>query len=120
MGGWGQKILLVNPIGRALPCHSAEIIPGSAMPSVKEKTLQDIWEKSELFKAFRGTDWMEKPCRSCNRKDLDFGGCRCQALALTGRPNAMDPVCQKSGLRPVVDEILLTREERVEPPAYRA
>jgi len=63
-----------------------------------EKPLRWIWEESASFNAFRGFDWMQEPCRSCERKSIDFGGCRCQAMALAGDATATDPVCSKSPL----------------------
>ncbi len=96
MGGWGSTGLVVVPDGRALPCHAAHTIPGLAFPRVTDQSLGEIWERSAAFNAFRGVDWMQEPCRSCDRRGVDFGGCRCQALALTGDARATDPVCVKS------------------------
>jgi pyrroloquinoline quinone biosynthesis protein E len=39
---------------------------------------------------------MPEPCRSCERKDIDFGGCRCQAFAMTGDARSTDPACSLS------------------------
>lgn len=83
----------VTPSGRVLPCHAAEIIPDVAFPNVQDVTLSEIWNISPLFNMFRGTDWMPEPCRSCERKERDWGGCRCQAMALTGNAANTDPVC---------------------------
>ncbi|MGF1501549.1 MAG: pyrroloquinoline quinone biosynthesis protein PqqE [Paracoccaceae bacterium] len=96
MGGWGSTGLNITPDGRAMPCHAAHTIPGLAFPRVGETPLAEIWADSPAFNAFRGTDWMQEPCRSCERRTIDFGGCRCQAMALTGDPRATDPVCVKS------------------------
>jgi PqqA peptide cyclase len=93
VGGWGRRSLNVTPAGRVLPCHAAESIPGLEFWSVREHSLADIWANSPAFNAFRGTAWMREPCRSCERRDIDFGGCRCQAFALTGDARATDPVC---------------------------
>ena len=93
VGGWGRRSLNVTPAGRVLPCHAAESIPGLDFWSVREHSLADIWKDSPAFNAFRGTAWMQEPCRSCARRDIDFGGCRCQAFALTGDARATDPVC---------------------------
>ena len=93
VGGWGQRSLNVTPSGKVLPCHAAESIPGLEFWSVREHSLADIWANSPAFNAFRGTAWMREPCRSCARRDIDFGGCRCQAFALTGDARATDPVC---------------------------
>lgn len=96
MGGWGQRFLNVDPAGRVLPCHAAATIPGLHFDTVREKSLGDIWANSAAFNRFRGTGWMPEPCQSCERKELDWGGCRCQALALTGDAAATDPACALS------------------------
>ena len=93
VGGWGRRSLNVTPAGKVLPCHAAESIPGLEFWSVREHSLADIWANSPAFNAFRGTAWMQEPCASCARRDVDFGGCRCQAFALTGDARATDPVC---------------------------
>ncbi|HEY1934418.1 MAG TPA: pyrroloquinoline quinone biosynthesis protein PqqE [Acetobacteraceae bacterium] len=96
MGGWARRSLNVTPSGRVLPCHAAETIPGLTFWSVREHSLAAIWLESPAFRAFRGTDWMTEPCRSCALRDVDFGGCRCQALALAGDARATDPACELS------------------------
>jgi pyrroloquinoline quinone biosynthesis protein E len=96
MGGWGRQSLNVTPAGKVLPCHAAESIPGLEFWNVKERNLADIWNASPAFNAFRGTDWMREPCRSCERREIDWGGCRCQALSIAGSAAEADPVCQKS------------------------
>ncbi|TNJ47429.1 pyrroloquinoline quinone biosynthesis protein PqqE [Phaeobacter sp. B1627] len=96
MGGWGTSGLNITPEGRVLPCHAAESIPHLEFETVRRASLDDIWYESAAFNAYRGTDWMAEPCVSCERKTIDFGGCRCQALALAGDANATDPVCIKS------------------------
>jgi pyrroloquinoline quinone biosynthesis protein E len=106
VGGWGRKLMLVAPNGAALPCHAANVIPGMQFENVKEKSLEEIWKNSAAFQAFRGEEWMQEPCKSCDRRHLDFGGCRCQALLLTGDANATDPVCSLAPTRPNVDAIL--------------
>jgi pyrroloquinoline quinone biosynthesis protein E len=88
--------LNVTPSGKALPCHAAETIPGLEFWNVRDHSLAEIWTESPAFNAFRGTGWMREPCRSCERKEIDYGGCRCQALALTGDARAADPVCHLS------------------------
>jgi PqqA peptide cyclase len=95
MGGWGRQQLTVVPNGDVLPCPTAHTLP-LPRASVREHSLAWIWEKSPLFQRFRGTDWMGEPCRSCARRDLDFGGCRCQAFLLTGDAARTDPVCHLS------------------------
>lgn len=95
MNGWGSTFLTVAPDGAALPCHSAKILP-LEFPNVKDKSLQEIWHNDFSFNKFRGTDWMPSPCKECDEKDKDFGGCRCQAFMLTGNMHNTDPVCSKS------------------------
>jgi pyrroloquinoline quinone biosynthesis protein E len=95
MGGWGRLQLTVVPNGDVLPCPTAHTLPLPRV-SVREHSLAWIWERSPLFQRFRGTDWMPEPCRSCERRELDFGGCRCQAFALTGDAARTDPVCHLS------------------------
>jgi pyrroloquinoline quinone biosynthesis protein E len=106
MGGWGRKAILVTPGGVALPCHAAQVIPGLSFENVQSRPLREIWQASEAFRKFRGEDWMAEPCRSCDRRALDFGGCRCQAYLLAGRADATDPVCSMAPQRSVVDSIL--------------
>lgn len=96
MGGWGKQILVVNPHGRVLPCHAAESLPGMTFVSVREHSLAEIWTQSEAFNRYRGTDWMTGPCAGCPKAEQDWGGCRCQAYALTGRADATDPACSLS------------------------
>lgn len=93
MGGWGRKLMLINPSGKVLPCHAAEVIPGMSFENVREKTLAAIWNDSPSFQRFRGENWMPEPCRSCDQRSIDFGGCRCQALLLAGDAAATDPAC---------------------------
>jgi pyrroloquinoline quinone biosynthesis protein E len=95
MGGWGRRQLTVAPDGRVLPCPTAHDVPLPRV-SVREHSLRWIWETSPLFNAYRGTDWMPDPCQTCARRDQDFGGCRCQAFALTGDAARTDPVCSLS------------------------
>ncbi|MGY6635466.1 MAG: pyrroloquinoline quinone biosynthesis protein PqqE [Alkalilacustris sp.] len=106
MGGWGSTGLNVAPDGAVLPCHAAASIPGLAFQRVTEAALADIWREGPAFEAFRGHDWMKEPCRSCNRRTIDHGGCRCQAMALAGDARAADPVCRLSPDRPKVDALL--------------
>src|SRR4029077_18451413 len=106
MGGWARKAMLLTPSGEALPCHAAAVIPGLRFENVKEKSLREIWESSDAFRKFRGQDWMQEPCKSCDRRTQDFGGCRCQALLLAGDAAATDPVCSLSPLRSQVDAVL--------------
>jgi pyrroloquinoline quinone biosynthesis protein E len=98
MGGWGRTAIVVSPNGEVLPCQAASTIPGLVFDNVREHPLDWIWERSEPFERFRGTGWMQEPCRSCplGRQEEDWGGCRCQALRLTGDAAATDPVCRLS------------------------
>ncbi len=96
MGGWGRRLILVDPCGQALPCHAAGVIPGMRFDNVGEHSLEWIWKDSSAFQRFRGEQWMPEPCRSCERKTEDFGGCRCQAFLIAGDASATDPVCSLS------------------------
>ena len=107
MNGWGSLFLTITPDGTALPCHGARQLP-VAFPNVRNQSLDDIWYRSLGFNRFRGFDWMPEPCRSCDEKEKDFGGCRCQAFMLTGDASNADPVCAKS---PHHGVILAAREE---------
>jgi pyrroloquinoline quinone biosynthesis protein E len=93
MGGWGRQVIVVAPDGRALPCHAAASLPGLTFDNVRDTSLGDIWRTSEAFQKFRGTAWMPKPCKGCERAEVDWGGCRCQAFAITGEAAATDPAC---------------------------
>lgn len=95
MGGWAKDVITIKPEGKVLPCHAAESLPLS-FDNVKDKPLAAIWYDSKAFNRFRGYEWMKEPCRSCPRKEIDFGGCRCQAFALTGDAEATDPACSLS------------------------
>lgn len=106
MYGWGARQLTVAPDGTALPCPAATAIKTLKLDNVLEMPLADIWYKSSSFNAYRGEDWMQAPCRSCDRRGVDFGGCRCQAFLLTGDAAATDPVCSRSPQRDLVDVIL--------------
>ena len=106
MGGWGRKLMLITPTGDALPCHAAQIIPGLHFENVKDRSLREIWQNSAAFQKFRGEAWMQEPCKSCDRREQDFGGCRCQALLLAGDASATDPVCSLAPTRAKVDAIL--------------
>jgi len=94
MDGWGRRFIVLSPSGLALPCHAAHTLPGLRFDSVRDRPLADIWRDSAGFGAFRGEDWMPEPCRSCERRSIDFGGCRCQAYHLTGNAAVTDPTCQ--------------------------
>ena len=117
MGGWGRRFIIITPSGTALPCHAAETIPGLEFSSVRDQPLRDIWEHSPAMTAFRGTDWMPEPCTACDRREQDWGGCRCQAFALLGDAAATDPVCELSPDHDRVHE-LAKAESGVAPPTY--
>lgn len=93
MGGWARRFINISPAGKALPCHAAETLPDLEFPSVREQSLESIWHEAPAFQRFRGTGWMREPCRSCERREIDWGGCRCQAFALTGDAGRTDPAC---------------------------
>jgi pyrroloquinoline quinone biosynthesis protein E len=119
MGGWGRRSLNVTPSGKVLPCHAAESIPGLTFWSVTEHSLADIWQHSPAFNAFRGTEWMAEPCRSCPKQREDFGGCRCQAFLLTGDARATDPVCHLSPLHDEIERIAAIQSDAYEYRRYR-
>lgn len=96
MNGWGSIHLTIAPDGAALPCQEARLIEGLTFPTVREKSLAWLWNESPTFRKFRGDEWMREPCRSCSEKEVDFGGCRCQAFLLTGDAANTDPACAKS------------------------
>jgi PqqA peptide cyclase len=112
MGGWGRRLMLVDPAGRVMPCHAADVILGLQFENAQQRPLRWIWENSPSFRRFRGNEWMPEPCRSCERKEVDFGGCRCQAFLLTGDASATDPTCSKAPLRNVVDEVVAKTNSR--------
>jgi pyrroloquinoline quinone biosynthesis protein E len=106
MNGWGTTFLTVAPDGVALPCHSARELPGLDCPNVKDYSVEEIWNESKAFNFFRGVEWMKEPCRSCDEKEKDFGGCHCQAYLLTGNKYNADPVCSKSPDHGVIQEAI--------------
>ncbi|MBN2701397.1 MAG: pyrroloquinoline quinone biosynthesis protein PqqE [Methylothermaceae bacterium] len=118
MNGWGTTFLTIAPDGAALPCHAARELPidEDQFPNVREYSIQEIWEESQIFNRFRGFDWMPEPCRSCDEKTKDYGGCRCQAYLLTGDMNATDPVCSKSPRHSVVERAIAEAESPSEQP----
>ena len=103
MGGWGRRLMLINPAGKVLPCHAAEVLPGMSFENVRDKTLAWIWQESSSFQKFRGEDWMQEPCRSCDRRGEDFGGCRCQAFLLAGDALVTDPACSLAPSHSIVE-----------------
>jgi pyrroloquinoline quinone biosynthesis protein E len=120
MGGWGRRFLNISPCGDVLPCHAAKSISGLSFDNVRQRSLHEIWQTSEAFQIFRGTAWMPEPCRSCDRKELDWGGCRCQAFALTGDPAQTDPACALSADHEALVSIAEREAEGAVPPfVYR-
>jgi pyrroloquinoline quinone biosynthesis protein E len=114
-GGWGKVYLVVAPDGKVLPCHGATQITTLTFPNARDHSLEWIWRESPAFNAYRGDGWMREPCRSCPRKAVDFGGCRCQAFALTGAAENTDPVCILSPDRGIIDAAVAEPGE----PEYR-
>ncbi|HYC33452.1 MAG TPA: pyrroloquinoline quinone biosynthesis protein PqqE [Gemmatimonadales bacterium] len=114
-GGWGKLYIVVAPDGKVLPCHGATQITTLAFDNARDRSLEWIWRESPAFQAFRGDSWMREPCRTCPRKAVDFGGCRCQAFALTGAAENTDPVCTLSPNRGIIDAALAEAPE----PEYR-
>jgi len=106
MNGWGRRYLTVNPVGDVLPCPTAGVIESLHFDNVRDHSLGWIWAESEAFNRFRGTEWMSAPCRSCERREIDFGGCRCQAALLTGDPTNTDPACLLSPHRSHLTRII--------------
>ena len=117
-GGWGRRLMNVTPSGKVLPCHAAETIPDLAFWSVRDHPLAEIWARSPAFTAFRGVEWMPDPCRTCDRKERDWGGCRCQALALTGDAKATDPACIKSPFHQRIQDLAAAESGSSAPPDY--
>jgi pyrroloquinoline quinone biosynthesis protein E len=119
MNGWGRQFLNVTPSGKVLPCHAAETLPGIAFPSVRESSLSEIWYRSEAFNRFRGTGWMAEPCRTCERREIDWGGCRCQAFLLAGDAQQADPVCALSPDHGIVEAATREAHQALQPFVYR-
>jgi pyrroloquinoline quinone biosynthesis protein E len=113
MGGWGKNQLTVTPNGNVLPCPAAHTLE-LPRATVRESSLASIWAESPLFNRFRGTDWMPDPCRSCDRREVDFGGCRCQAFQLTGDAARTDPVCHLSPDHEIVAEVVMAANQEKE------
>jgi PqqA peptide cyclase len=116
MGGWARGIINITPSGKVLPCHAAESISSLRFDTVTDRSLRDIWTDSAAFNAYRGTAWMKEPCRSCAFKEADWGGCRCQALALTGDAANADPMCAKSPFHGTIAGLALAESSAAPPP----
>jgi len=113
MNGWARRFFNITPAGKVLPCHAAESIPGLTFPNVHENSLSEIWFEDAAFNAYRGTDWMPETCQNCDHREIDWGGCRCQALLITGNAANMDPVCEFSPFKDRLRE--LASEESAAP-----
>ncbi len=120
MDGWGKRFILISPDGLALPCHAAHTLPGLTFENVRERPLGEIWSESAGFNVFRGEEWMQEPCKSCERRTLDLGGCRCQAFHLTGDARATDPVCKLSPQHGLIDSARTTAQGAASPLKYRS
>ncbi|MCW5713217.1 MAG: pyrroloquinoline quinone biosynthesis protein PqqE [Bauldia sp.] len=109
MGGWGRQFFNISPSGKVLPCHAAESITGLEFDSVRgNKSIAWIWQNSDAFQKYRGTGWMPEPCKSCDFREIDWGGCRCQAFALTGDAGNTDPACHLSPLHDKIFKLAQT------------
>ncbi|MDQ8699595.1 pyrroloquinoline quinone biosynthesis protein PqqE [Hyphomicrobium sp. LHD-15] len=116
MGGWGRNLIDITPTGKVLPCHAAETLPGLEIETVRDRPLAGIWLDGPAFQKYRGTSWMKEPCRSCNRCEIDWGGCRCQALAVTGDAANADPACALSPWHETFAEIAERESNAPAPP----
>ena len=113
MNGWGTTFLNIAADGMALPCHEARMLPNIDLPSVRDHSIDWIWNESSLFNKYRGFDWMEEPCKSCSEKEKDFGGCRCQAFLITGNPDSTDPICDKSPNHHIITEDVKKAQNKI-------
>lgn len=120
LNGWGRVFLTVAPDGAVLPCQTARQIAGLEFPNFRDASLESIWFDAPVFQRFRGTDWMPEPCRSCDRREIDFGGCRCQAFLLAGDAGATDPVCRLSPLHSVVEKAVQGPTRELEQLRFRS
>lgn len=111
MGGWGRQFFNISPSGKILPCHAAETITGLEFESVRDHSIAWIWQNSDAFNRYRGTGWMPEPCRSCEFREIDYGGCRCQAFALTGNAGNTDPACAKSSVHDSIFKTAMSESE---------
>ncbi|MBX9926537.1 MAG: pyrroloquinoline quinone biosynthesis protein PqqE [Hyphomicrobiaceae bacterium] len=116
MGGWGRGSMNITPAGKVLPCHAAESIPGLQFDNVRDKSLSDIWLTGQAFEMYRGTSWMKDPCRSCDRREVDWGGCRCQAMMMSGDPTNVDPACELSPLHDEFKALAGVESDATPPP----
>jgi pyrroloquinoline quinone biosynthesis protein E len=116
MNGWGTIHLTIAPDGAALPCQEVRVIDGLEFPTVREHSLEWLWNESPLFRKFRGDEWMKSPCSGCSEKSTDFGGCRCQAFLLTGDAANCDPACSKSPHHSVITEAIAAASASIDRP----
>jgi pyrroloquinoline quinone biosynthesis protein E len=120
MDGWARRFIVVAPDGLVLPCHQAHTLPGLEFPNARETSLDFAWNHSDAFRRFRGEEWMPEPCKSCDRRQKDFGGCRCQAFHLTGNAAATDPACRLSPDHGLIEKARMgVGRETSEPYRYR-
>lgn len=119
MNGWGRVALVIAPDGTVLPCHNASTLTHLRLPSIHDMSLKDIWYQSDAFNAYRGDLWMPEICQDCDRKFVDFGGCRCQALAILGDASQADPVCSKAHPNSPMRVGLIATSEPINPIIYR-
>ena len=119
MQGWGRVFLTVAPDGAVLPCQTAREITGLEFPNVQNESLNEIWFSDPVFQRFRGTDWLPEPCQSCDRREIDFGGCRCQAFLVTGDAAATDPVCKLSPRHELIETAMAQAGREPTPLEYR-
>lgn len=120
MDGWARRFIVVTPDGMALPCHAAHTLPELKFDNVRAHSLGEIWTESVGFNAFRGERWMKEPCRSCERRSIDFGGCRCQAYHLAGDAAATDPVCRLSPAHGLIESARAEVRAAPTPLRYRS
>jgi pyrroloquinoline quinone biosynthesis protein E len=118
--GWASRGLTINPRGDVLPCQAAYSIPNLQFENILEKSLSWIWSESDAFNRFRGTEWLPEPCSSCDFREIDFGGCRCQAALLTGDPSVTDPVCQWSPHHHLIETLTTLADPRPADLIYRS
>jgi PqqA peptide cyclase len=120
MDGWGRRFIIVAPDGLVLPCHAAHTLPGLVFDNARTRPLGDIWRDSSAFGAFRGEAWMPEPCRTCDRRTIDFGGCRCQAYHLTGDATATDPACSLAPAHALVKSARVEADAPMSTLTYRS
>ena len=78
---------------------------GAEFWNVREHALADIWDNSPAFMAFRGTDWMQEPCRSCPKaqggfRRLPLPGLRAHRRRARSRPGvpSLAAPCARGGV----------------------